>query len=86
MADDNGETKGFVQMYPSFCSVDVIRICILYDLQVDASGRNLGIDSMLMNKASEYAKEQGTTRIDLITAFSNKTAQHLYEKPGFKKV
>ena len=86
VADDNGEIKGFVQMYPSFCSVDAIKIYILYDLYVDARGRNSGIGAMLMNKAREHAIEQGASRIDLMTAFSNKPGQHLYVKLGYEKV
>ncbi len=86
IADDNGEIQGFVQMYPSFCSVDAVKIYILYDLYVDASGRDTGIGAMLMNKAREYAMEQGASRIDLMTEFSNKPGQHLYEKLGYKKV
>ncbi len=86
IAEDNDLVKGFVQMYPSFCSVDAVKIYILYDLYVDASGRNSGIGAMLMKKASEYAEEQGASRIDLMTAFSNKPGQHLYEKLGYKKV
>jgi ribosomal protein S18 acetylase RimI-like enzyme len=86
LADDNGTTVGFVQMYPSFCSVDAIKIYILYDLYVDTSGRNSGVGALLMNKASEYAEEQGASRIDLMTAFTNKPGQHLYEKLGYKKV
>ncbi len=78
--------KGFVQLYPSFCSVDAIKIFILYDLYVDDCGRNLGIGTSLMNKASEYDRGEGASRIDLMTAFSNKPGQHLYEKIGYKKV
>lgn len=86
IANDNSEIRGFVQMYPSFCSVDAIKIFILYDLYVDASGRNSGIGALLMNRAAEHAKEQGATRVDLMTAFSNKPGQHLYKKLGYKKV
>ncbi len=86
VADDNGKIKGFVQLYPSYCSVDAIKIYILHDLFVDTSGRNSGIGAMLMNKATEYAREQGASRIDLTTEFSNKAGQHLYEKLGYKKV
>jgi ribosomal protein S18 acetylase RimI-like enzyme len=39
-----------------------------------------------MNKASEYAKSKGASRIDLMTGCSNKIGQHLYEKLGYKKV
>lgn len=86
IAEDNGATLGFVQMYPSFCSVQAVKIYILYDLYVETKGRNLGVGAQLMKKASEYAKEQGASRIDLMTAFSNKLGQHLYEKLGYKKV
>lgn len=86
LADDNGKKEGFVQMYPSFCSVDAIRIYILYDLYVVPDSRNSGIGALLMNRASEHAKEQGASRIDLTTAFSNKPGQYLYEKLGYKRV
>jgi ribosomal protein S18 acetylase RimI-like enzyme len=85
VAKDNGEAIGFVQMYPSFCSVEAIKIYILYDLYVDASARNSGVGALLMGRASEYAKEQGASRVDLMTAFSNKPGQHLYEKIGYKR-
>ena len=86
IAEDNGAIKGFVQMYPSFCSVNAFKIFILYDLYVEASDRNNGIGAMLMNRATAYAKEQGASRIDLRTAFDNYPGQHLYEKLGYQKV
>ena len=90
----NGESKifvamdgltaiGFVQLYPSFCSVEAIRIQILYDLYVDASVRKRGVGEQLMNRASEFAKESGASRVDLLTAHSNVIGQHLYEKLGY---
>lgn len=83
----DGETlTGFVQMYPSFCSVEAIKIYILYDLYVDESARNSGVGALLMTKATEYAKDEGAARIDLMTAHSNKPGQHLYEKLGYEKV
>lgn len=86
LAEKNGEAVGLVQMYPSFCSIDAVKIYILYDLYVSASARNLGVGALLMNKAAKYAKSQGAPRIDLMTAFSNKPGQHLYEKLGYTKV
>jgi ribosomal protein S18 acetylase RimI-like enzyme len=78
--------KGFVQLYPSFCSVDAIKIFILYDLYVDRHDRKTGIGALLMNKAAEFSKKEGASRIDLLTEINNKTAQHLYEELGYKKV
>lgn len=83
VAMDGQTALGFVQLYPSFCSVEAIKIQILYDLFVDASARNLGIGEQLMNRASEFAKESGASRVDLETAHSNVIGQHLYEKLGY---
>ena len=84
-AESDGKYLGFVQMYPSFCSVEAVSIFILYDLYVDDSARGLGVGTLLMEKAKEYAKTEGASRIDLMTAFSNKAGQHLYEKLGYEK-
>jgi len=72
-------------MYPSFCSVDAIKIFILYDLYVDKRDRQSGIGELLMEKATEFAKAEGASRIDLLTAFDNRSAQHLYEKLSYKR-
>ena len=84
VAMDEGTALGFVQLYPSFCSVEATRIQILYDLYVDASARKLGVGEQLMNRASEFAKESGASRVDLLTAHSNVIGQHLYEKLGYR--
>ena len=85
IAIDDEKVCGFVQLYPSFCSVEAVRILILYDLYVDASGRNKGTGALLMNRASEYADEQGAARLDLLTGKDNYPGQHLYEKLGYEK-
>ena len=81
-----GRALGFVQLYPSFCSVEAINIQILYDLFVDSSARQGGVGEKLMNRASQFARESGAGRVDLLTAHSNKIGQHLYEKLGYKIV
>ena len=86
VAEDGDSLRGFTQLYPSFCSVEVMRIMILYDLYVDADVRNGGVGAKLMNRATEYAKEQGAGRLDLLTAKDNYPGQHLYEKLGYVKV
>ena len=72
-------------MYPSFCSVDAIKIFILYDLYVDEGDRQSGTGELLLKKSTEFAKAEGASRIDLLTAFDNRSAQHLYEKLGYKR-
>jgi len=85
MALNDGKAVGFAQIYPSFCSVEAIKIFILYDLYVDSSIRNSGVGALLMNRASAYARDNGASRVDLMTAFDNASGQHLYESLGYKK-
>lgn len=76
---------GFVQLYPSFCSVDAVKIFILYDLFVDASMRKSGLGEKLMNAATEWAVKNGAARLDLLTEDNNRAGQHLYEKLGYRR-
>ena len=85
VAQTKERLKGFVQMYPSFCSVDAIKIFILYDLYVGEGNRQSGIGELLMNNATAYAKAEGASRIDLLTAIDNRPGQHLYEKLGYNR-
>ena len=59
---DDFKLAGFVQLYPSFCSVTAIPILILYDLYVDHSQRSKGIGRLLMDSARDFAKENGVRR------------------------
>ena len=86
VAMDNQENAaGFVQLYPSFCSVDAVKIQILYDLYVSSDYRKQGVGEMLMYRATEFADESGAARLDLLTAKTNCPGQRLYEKLGYKK-
>ena len=86
IAIDADKASGFVQLYPSFCSVDAVKIYILYDLYVDADSRKSGLGEKLMNTATNWAGSNGAARLDLLTAHDNVAGQHLYEKLGYKKV
>ena len=76
---------GFTQLYPTFCSVELSRIFVLYDLYILSSHRNLGAGTLLMNTAKKYAIDHGASRLDLETETNNKPAQALYEKLGYEK-
>ncbi len=83
VAYEGEEAMGFVQLYPSFCSVAATKILILYDLYVAEAHRRKGIGEVLMNRATQLAKETGATRLDLLTAKDNIPGQALYEKLGY---
>jgi ribosomal protein S18 acetylase RimI-like enzyme len=74
---------GFCQLYPSFCSVIVAPIYVLYDLFVNASARKVGAGKLLMLAAHEHAKTNHFLRLDLTTAKTNLPAQSLYESLGW---
>ena len=76
---------GFVQLYPTFCSVELSRIFVLYDLYILSSHRKLGVGTRLMNTAKKYAIDHGASRLDLETETNNQMAQALYEKLGYEK-
>lgn len=83
--DDAGRGLGFAQIYPSFCSVDLVKIYILYDLYVIKEARRMGVGQRLLDKVTEYAEQNGIKRIDLLTGLTNNAAQNLYRQQGFKE-
>lgn len=83
--DADKKAIGFCQLYPSYCSVSVSPIWILYDLYVDSAARKNGVAKLLMNQALSLAKETGASRIDLETAIENTQAQVLYESLGYMR-
>ncbi len=83
--DDPDQLSGFVQLYPSFCSISTIPILILYDLYVDQNHRGKGIGRLLMNQASKHAKDNGFKRLELSTAITNVIGQSLYESLNYQR-
>ena len=83
LALTNNEPVGFTQLYPSFCSVEMIKILVLYDLFVEPNSRATGVGYALLNQARNEAKQVGANRIDLQTAQDNHIAQGLYKKFGY---
>ena len=85
VAEADGELLGFVQLYPTWCSVAAARIFVLYDLFVDDGVRRGGVGRALMRAAQDFGREAGAVRLDLSTARSNVRAQALYESLGWQR-
>jgi len=77
--DSPGELTGFVLLYPTFDSVEMVPVWVLHDLFVNPEYRRRGIGKSLMDKAKDFCREKGAARIDLATATDNFQAQSLYE-------
>lgn len=80
---DGAQVVGFCQLYPSFCSVALIKIEVLYDLFVLPDARGQGVGRALLQAAEDRAAQHGIGRLDLTTAHTNLTAQALYESLGW---
>jgi ribosomal protein S18 acetylase RimI-like enzyme len=83
--DESGRALGFVQLFPSFTSVQARRLWVLNDLYVSDTARGLGVGRALMNAAREHAVESGAKRLTLETMDDNERAWRLYESLGYVK-
>ncbi|MGO4004250.1 GNAT family N-acetyltransferase [Pseudomonas fluorescens] len=80
-----GQALGFVQLYPTFSSIDAHRTWLLSDLFTDSDARGQGVGTLLMNAARDFALSTGAKGMVLETAINNHTAQRLYESLGYKR-
>jgi ribosomal protein S18 acetylase RimI-like enzyme len=87
LAEGSGapEALGFTQLYPSFGSLAMKRVWILYDLYVVPLARRRGVAKALMEEARKLASETGADTLVLETAIDNTSAQKLYEQLGYKR-
>jgi len=83
LAEMAGEAVGFVQLYPSFDSVEARPVWILHDLFVSPEARGSGVGRALMNAATGLASETRACGLSLSTAADNTVAQALYESLGY---
>ncbi|MDI9347594.1 MAG: GNAT family N-acetyltransferase [Methylacidiphilales bacterium] len=76
---------GFIQLYPTFCSLLTRPIYVLYDLYVEKDYRRSGVAKAMMQFAEEVARANGMAQITLTTAHTNVNAQALYHSLGYVK-
>ena len=76
---------GFMQMYPSFSSLAMNRMWILYDLFVEPESRRQSVGRKLLEKAIQFAQMQNARGLCLKTSIDNLPAQKLYEAMGWEK-
>jgi GNAT superfamily N-acetyltransferase len=83
--DESGRALGFVQLFPSFTSVEARCLWVLNDLYVTAEARGHGVGRALMEAARELAIQTGAKRLTLETMDDNRRAWALYESLGYVK-
>jgi ribosomal protein S18 acetylase RimI-like enzyme len=87
LAEEEGETLGFVQLYPLFSSTSPRpgRLWLLNDLFVAPAARGRGVGRHLMDRARRLGEETGACGLELATARTNHNAQALYESLGYRR-
>ncbi|AFV00182.1 GNAT family N-acetyltransferase [Simiduia agarivorans] len=85
VAESGGQLLGFTQVYPSWCSVAMRPLWLLYDLYVAEAARARGVGAQLLEAAKTAAIAGGAVRMELATAVDNATAQRLYERNGWQR-
>ncbi|MEV7419300.1 GNAT family N-acetyltransferase [Streptomyces sp. NPDC089919] len=81
--DAAGAAIGFAQVYPTFSSLEMRPVWVLYDLFVAPAGRRTGAGRALLREVVEGARAAGVAGVQLETAYDNDVAQALYEDEGF---
>jgi ribosomal protein S18 acetylase RimI-like enzyme len=76
---------GFTQLYPSFSSLALRPVWILYDLFVAPDARRYGVGRALLERAHAFAIETGAAELSLQTARDNLPAQALYARLGWRR-
>jgi ribosomal protein S18 acetylase RimI-like enzyme len=84
-SDAGAHASGFVHLYPSFDSLAMRPMWILYDLYVASEARRCGLGRALMERATALGRETGASCLALETAKDNLQAQALYEDLGYHR-
>ncbi|MBS0357719.1 MAG: GNAT family N-acetyltransferase, partial [Proteobacteria bacterium] len=82
---DSDQVVGFARLIPGYCSLELTKYWVLYDLYTDENHRYEGVATDLLSAVKTFATEDGASRVDLQTAHTNLAAQKLYEKNGYKQ-
>lgn len=83
VARDQGQVIGMVSLLYTISTAEGGPVAWLEDMIVDPTRRGAGIGNELLAAAISHAKQQGLSRITLLTDASNSGAQRFYERAGF---
>lgn len=84
VAVEAGEIIGMVNLLYTISTALGSRVAILEDMIIAPAYRGLGMGSILLEQAIDFAKNKGCKRITLLTDSDNERAQQFYQKHGFE--
>lgn len=82
VAEEGGEAIGLCTAYLDLNSVRFGLRCWVEDLVVDPARRSQGAGGALLDAAADWARERGTTHLELDTGLARTDAQRFYARRG----
>ncbi|MCB2427881.1 GNAT family N-acetyltransferase [Methylophaga pinxianii] len=83
IAKQSDQIIGMVNLLYTVSTALGSRVAILEDMVIAPQQRGLGVGSLLLNYAIDFAKQKGCKRITLLTDNDNEAAHRFYEQHGF---
>jgi ribosomal protein S18 acetylase RimI-like enzyme len=83
--DETGERAGFLHLQTQTDYFNGKKVAYISDIAVDTAFEGRGIGHILLDKAEEWAREQGCSMLTLYVFSNNSRARKVYEKLGFKE-
>jgi ribosomal protein S18 acetylase RimI-like enzyme len=83
--DETGKRAGFLHLQIQTDYFNGEKVAYISDLAVDSSFEGQGVGRIILDKAEEWAREQGCSMLTLYVFSNNSRARKVYEKLGFKE-
>jgi GNAT superfamily N-acetyltransferase len=83
LAVEGGAIVGLASVYADIHSIRYGKRCWLQDLVVTSSRRSKGIGELLLDAATEWARQRGCTHLELASGTGRKDAHRFYLAQGF---
>jgi ribosomal protein S18 acetylase RimI-like enzyme len=83
--DETGKRAGFIHLQTQTDYFNSEKIAYISDLAVDVAFEGQGIGRILLDKAEEWAREQGCSLLTLYVFSNNLRARKIYKKLGFNE-
>lgn len=85
LALDDERVVGLASVYADILSIRYGPRCWLQDLVVTSSHRGLGVGAMLIDAASDWARDRGCTHLELSSGEGRKDAHRFYRAQGMSQ-
>ena len=83
--DETGKLAGFLHLQIQTDYFNGTKVAYISDIAVDSAFEGQGVGRILLDKAEEWAREQGCSLLTLYVFSNNSRARKVYEKLGFKE-